>query len=238
MVCPPEELSLRFKHLNRDLSKYKFEPQDIVIDLRATTLRESDSNNSSGGQTGLPSIPLMSSTFLKQLIDEWYSWHGSFEVCPVWLPGSRDSKETKLRNQYDFLQPNGKRTLADSKPGRFAKDCPSRAKRKKKAFQQASILISEEFSDLESVLTEEENPSAETLLMLTDISDDGSSESESEDMYTLEDIPCTPWPLEALTVPVATVSIYPGKYHLPSGNNSLMNGIHGYFSKASNQEQK
>ncbi|KAL5998220.1 hypothetical protein ACLOJK_009158 [Asimina triloba] len=112
------------------------------------------------------------------------------------------------------------------KPGHFAKDCPSRSKGKKRAFQQASILISEEFSDLESVLTEEDRPSADTLLMLrapvghtllmlTDTSEDSNTESESEGMYTLDSIPCTPWPVDSLTIPVATVSIYTDKYSHP-----------------------
>ncbi|KAL5975382.1 hypothetical protein ACLOJK_019704 [Asimina triloba] len=105
------------------------------------------------------------------------------------------------------------------KSGHYAKDCPNRVK-KKKVFKQASILLAQEaFSDLESVLTEEEAPTVDTLLFFSDTSEDESSESEA--MYTIQNPgPNTVqnpehWPIESLTIPVATVSVYPTKYDKP-----------------------
>ncbi|KAL6001553.1 hypothetical protein ACLOJK_007291, partial [Asimina triloba] len=80
-----------------------------------------------------------------------------------------------------------------------------------------------DFSDLESILTEEDNPTADTLLAISDVSDDRSS--ESEEMYTVEDIPCTPWPLEALTIPVATVKDLERHYANMSSRYYLLGGL-------------
>ncbi|KAL6009765.1 hypothetical protein ACLOJK_000194, partial [Asimina triloba] len=87
--------------------------------------------------------------------------------------------------------------------------------KKKKAFQQASILLAEEFSDLESILSEEEGPTVEKLLVISDdeIFSDNTSEEESE-LYMLEE-QTKYWPMDALTIPVATVSILPNKYDKP-----------------------
>ncbi|KAL6002586.1 hypothetical protein ACLOJK_022805, partial [Asimina triloba] len=104
------------------------------------------------------------------------------------------------------------------KPGHYAKDCPLKIKRKK-VFKQASMILAEEFSDLESVLTEEEVPTVDTVLFFSDSSDDEFTESEN--IYTIQGpgpsiVPSQePWPIESLTIPVATVSIYPTKYDKP-----------------------